>query len=597
MGEDPKKVESNRKLLVAAQGEGTGATLKAYFKLSGPGWLQSAITLGGGSLSGALFLGILGGYSLLWLQLVAIIMGVIMLSAISYVTLSTGERPFRAINEHINPVLGWGWLLATCTANMLWCMPQFGLCFAALDNNLLPEGTLDGDSNTHKLVVSAFLLVAAGGVVVLSSKGGSASKLFDIFLKLLVGVIVVCFFGVVVKLTYAGSLDWGVILGGFIPDLSQWSNPTKEIAELVGTTPASVQDHWNGTVVKQQQNVMIGAAATAVGINMTFLLPYSMLARGWDKPFRGLARFDLSTGMAIPYIVVTSCVVLASYSSFHAKADEKLLSADPVEVLDSPDWGGASAIFASRVESEKGEGFIEKQVVASIGQEKFDSLGATDEGMAELDELRQSEIAKEVVLLSEEERKIGSSLVKRNAFRLASSLDPLLGTRTANLVFGIGIFGMGFSTIIILMLINGYAFCEMFNLPQGGAMHVIGCIVAGVCGALWPLVFTGTAKLWLAILVSSFGMILLPIAYFTFFMMMNSKSLMGAEKPTGIRMCIWNVLMGISVLGALVAAGSSIYTKMQDDTAGMVVIGVAVVYIIAVGIGFFLKKKPTEEVA
>ena len=32
--------------------------------------------------------------------------------------------------------------------------------------------------------------------------------------------------------------------------------------------------------------------AAAVGINMTFLLPYSMLARGWDKDFRGLAVFD-----------------------------------------------------------------------------------------------------------------------------------------------------------------------------------------------------------------------------------------------------------------------------------------------------------------
>ena len=75
---------------------------------------------------------------MLWLQLVAIIMGVVMLSAISYVTLSTGERPFNAINEHINPALGWGWLIATSMANMIWCMPQFSLAFGALSKNLLP---------------------------------------------------------------------------------------------------------------------------------------------------------------------------------------------------------------------------------------------------------------------------------------------------------------------------------------------------------------------------------------------------------------------------------------------------------------------------
>ncbi len=72
-------------------------------QLSGPGWLQSAITLGGGSLAGALFLGVLGGTSLMWLQLVAIIMGVIMLSAISYVTLSTGGRPFRGDQRRNQP--------------------------------------------------------------------------------------------------------------------------------------------------------------------------------------------------------------------------------------------------------------------------------------------------------------------------------------------------------------------------------------------------------------------------------------------------------------------------------------------------------------
>ena len=34
------------------------------------------------------------------------IFGIIMLSVIGYVTLSTGKKPFQAINEHINPVLG-----------------------------------------------------------------------------------------------------------------------------------------------------------------------------------------------------------------------------------------------------------------------------------------------------------------------------------------------------------------------------------------------------------------------------------------------------------------------------------------------------------
>ena len=83
----------------------------------------------------------------------AIMMGVVMLSAISYVTLSTGEKPFQAINNHINPVLGWGWLIATCMANIIWCMPQFSLCYAALQKNLIGESI--GTSLSAKLTVSA----------------------------------------------------------------------------------------------------------------------------------------------------------------------------------------------------------------------------------------------------------------------------------------------------------------------------------------------------------------------------------------------------------------------------------------------------------
>ena len=81
-----EKAFRDREVLSEAHSRGTVATLGAFFRLSGPGWLQSAITLGGGSLGGALYLGVIGGSSMLWLQLVAIVIGVIILSAISYVT-------------------------------------------------------------------------------------------------------------------------------------------------------------------------------------------------------------------------------------------------------------------------------------------------------------------------------------------------------------------------------------------------------------------------------------------------------------------------------------------------------------------------------
>ena len=564
------KIQSDRELLTQAASE--GKLLSAFIKLSGPGWLQSAITLGGGSLAGALFLGILGGTSMIWLQLMAIFMGVVMLSAISYVTLSTGRRPFEAINSEINPALGWAWLIATCMANMIWCMPQFSLAYDALDKNLFALGGGGGglgDSPATKLTVTLLLFMAAGFVVLLKAKEGKSAKLFDLFLKTLIGMVVVCFVGVVALLAIDGQLNFGEIFAGMIPNLSQWNTPAGKLAELISGLPTESQTYWNETILRSQRSVMIAAAATAVGINMTFLLPYSMLSRGWDKPFRGLARFDLSTGMAIPYILVTTCVVIAAASSFHATIDGNLASSDLAVMQSSPMF-------------ESAKGPLLKRVDAMLG----DAAASTDED------------AKLVMAadLSLEEKKLALSLVKRNAFQLSDTLAPLLGTTLANLVFGLGVFGMGFSTIIILMLINGYAFREIAGNPEGTTPFVIGCLVAGLCGVSWVWIWSGGAKFWLAIFTSTFGMMLLPIAYITFFLMMNSKRILGDEKPKGTSMLIWNVLMIFSVIGAIVAASAAIYQKAMDKENPMAfyaIMGLLIIFVVALVIGHFSRKRST----
>ena len=598
-----ERVAENRELLVNAQQEGLGPTLKAYMKLSGPGWLQSAITLGGGSLASALLLGVLGGTSMLWLQLVAIICGVIMLSAISYVVLSTGQRPFQAINRHINPALGWGWIIATIMANVIWVMPQFGLCYEALHKNLIPSAV--GDSDYTKMIVSMVLLVAAGIIVVLNSQQGAAAKVFDIVLKGLVGTAVFCFFGVVCYLTLQGRLKWGEIFAGFIPDLTQWDQPAGKLGQLLEETQDEYKDFWSKLIVKQQRNVMIGAAATAVGINMTFLLPYSMLNRGWDKPFRGLAKFDLSTGMAIPYLLVTSCVVIAAASVFHGAADKDFLSQNVQQIQSSTVFGGAVGNLEKRFildeDNEDLKVLIDKgkELEKSLADATSDSsISEIEESIKENKQVRKDKVAELVVGMPESERKLAAALVKRNAFQLSKSLSPFLGNQNANLIFGVGVFAMGFSTIIILMLINGYAFCEMFGIPNSKIMFVVGCLFSGIAGVLWPMVWAGESRFWLTILASTFGMMLLPIAYITFFMMMNSTSLMGKEKPHGIGRLIWNLLMAVAVVGAIVGAGSSIYSKATDKNPLVfyVVVGMAVVFGIAVVAGFFHRRGPTADV-
>ena len=214
---------------------------------------------------------------------------------------------------------------------------------------------------------------------------------------------------------------------------------------------------------------MIAAAATAVGINMTFLMPYTILHRGWDKTFRGLARFDLSTGMAIPYILVTSCVVIAAAFSFHAKAEPDFLSNVPAKFEKSPTFGGAKATLALRVRPD---------LRALNSKELGDALKKLQKDEPQ----KWQAMVADMAALPASEKKIASSLVKRKSHALAVVLAELIGKKNANLVFGLGVFGMGFSTIIILMLINGFVFCEAANKPHRGGLFIVGCLVAGVVG-------------------------------------------------------------------------------------------------------------------
>ena len=142
------------------------ARVFAYLRLSGPAWVQSAITLGGGTLAGALYLGIIGGYSMLWVQPLAVALGVVLLGAIAYVTLSIERSPFEAIRSEINPALAWLWLIASVVACAVWTIPQFALSYAVLSQNLIPGAISNPDGNVTRLVVTALLFVVIGGLTV-----------------------------------------------------------------------------------------------------------------------------------------------------------------------------------------------------------------------------------------------------------------------------------------------------------------------------------------------------------------------------------------------------------------------------------------------
>jgi len=556
------KIEKHREMILEAKKKGGLATFGVFARLSGPGWLQSAITIGGGSLSSSLYLGILVGFTFMWLQPLAMILGVVMLSAIAYVTLSTGQRPLRAINEHVSPVLGWGWLIASMMANIVWSMPQFNLATAAIQQNLF-SGVFGVEAMPDpwgKIVVGLMILAASLTMVMFYIQGSWGVKVFEVIVKLLVGSIVIGFFGVVVKLTLDNNLDWGKIWGGFIPNLELLMKPVEELRPFIAAVNENCQSFWNDMIVMDQRDVMISAAATAVGINMTFLLPYSMLRKGWDKDFRGLAIFDLSTGLFIPFILATGCVVIAATSQFHAKPAPGLVKEDMVEgkqVAVDPEIAARYKLL------------MEKRMQFEMSVSEIEAYK----------QLPQEEKDKKIEAMPLSDRRMASMVVKRDAFNLADSLAPLTGGKgISRYIFGFGILGMGLNAATMLMLINGLCFCELLNKPAKGWTQRIGSLMVSV-GILGPFFWTG-AKMWIAVPTSVFAMTLLPVAYFSFFFLMNQKKFLGDNLPRGGKRHLWNILMAIAALMAAFVSIWSLWAKLQWLGIGIMVAFIALCLIV-----------------
>lgn len=279
---DPERLAQERRDLAALE-HAPAAQRYAYFaRLSGPGFLQSAMTLGSGSAAFALFAGAGFGYSLLWVAPIAMLLGVIVLAAVSHQTLSTGMRPFDAMRRFAGAPFAWAWAIGALIASVIWHLPQYALASACLAD-LVGEGT-------SPFAMAFVVLAWAVGLSWFYGVSPRTVRIYEQLLKYIVWGIVLCFAVVV----FQTGVDWGALAAGlFTFDMPAEANGVSSF------------------------HVVLGGLAAAVGINMVFLYPYSLLARGWGREHRALARFDLLTGMFVPYVLATSLMIIATANTIH----------------------------------------------------------------------------------------------------------------------------------------------------------------------------------------------------------------------------------------------------------------------------------------
>jgi manganese transport protein len=286
----PEILAKERADLTKLEGQPFLLRWKGYLAKTGPGWLQSALILGSGSAMASLFAGAFLGYRLLWVQPLAMILGIVMFSAMSYQTLSTGIRPFYAMKHYLHPVVGWSWAIGALVATMIWHLPQYALA-AGMTDDMIKVVTgwtpASGAAQTILLIAIGLAVLAVSTAVVWTySSGYRGIRLYERILKGFVWMIVLAFTIVIVRRAIAGGVQWGKLFKGFLP-------------LYIPTDRRGV-------------SIVMAAFSASTGINATFLFPYTLLARGWGKEHRGLSRFDLITGMLLPFCVATSLMVIAT---------------------------------------------------------------------------------------------------------------------------------------------------------------------------------------------------------------------------------------------------------------------------------------------
>jgi Mn2+/Fe2+ NRAMP family transporter len=320
---DPEVLAKEKRILGELETKGVLPRWKWYFSKSGPGWMQSAMTLGGGSAFASLYAGSFMQYKLLWVQPLAMLMGIIMLSSLSYQTLSSGERPFEAMRKYLHPSIAWAWAIGTLLSSIIWHFPQYSL-IAGMSEDMLGAVTgkvFTGTAQTLLMLFFGILYLCIAVCVCWSyGQGGKGVRRFETIIKSTVWFIILCFTIVVVRKSIDGGVAWGDVLKGFIP----LSIPKD----------------------KQVVSIVMAGLSAAVGINMTFLFGYSYLARGWGKEHRGLARFDLLTGMLFPYVLATSLMIIAAGCTIYDPDSAATTKISPVQMAELIQSAGLPMFFS-----------------------------------------------------------------------------------------------------------------------------------------------------------------------------------------------------------------------------------------------------------
>ena len=541
-------------ILEKANAQGGIKKVLIFSKISGPGiWLTLA-ALSAGSLIGSLGLGQWLGTEALWVQASAMLLGIFSLWAVSQISLNTQQSLFSLMKNEWNPSLAWWFAGSALVTNFAWCMPQFRFGAEITGSILFPPL----DNKGGKIGVAFVLLCLSIFLSFWYERSGLHSKLFQWILRLILFSLIACL-GVSVCMLIPGSgLSFSSIFSGFLPDLNNLSNTSPRFEALLSQT-GEFRSFWEENLVSRQKELILITFSSTLGVNLLFSLPLLLLGRGWRRDHNQFAKFNLFLGLFIPFVLCSSCLTILS-----AVAHQKMIHSLNEEV----------SVNTKYSESETIRNLLKERIIFEIGEEQFQSLPPFQQ-----DEKIES-LSKPNYILA---HLVSQSDTKKWIHYLSDS-----GKEPVKYLLGIVVLLISFSTIVILMVLNGHLICEILGKPHKGAPFQTGSLLLAV-SSIGPFVWSDQDA-WVADPSYFLSLAIIPYILLSFLLMLNSKELLGRQYPQGIK----GFSLNLGVCLSFLLLGSCSFYLVWNHTWGNFPIGQALVTLIGilVLIGYFsLKNK------
>lgn len=517
------------KILDKAVNAGFFAKLFLYSKLNGPGTWLCLLALSAGSLVGSIGLGQFLGTDGIWVQVLAMVLGFFSLWAVSHITLNSQQSLFLLLKNDWNSSLAWWFAAAALVTNFAWCMPQFRFGAEISSSVLLPF--LD---NKFGKICAAVLIL---GISVFFSfwyqRSGIHSKLFQWSLRsilfALTSLLILCFCLVLSR----SELTFHEILSGFIPSFSDLIEVHPRYHSLLSTC-GDMRLFWENHFLGLQKNLILITFSSTIGINLLFALPLLLLGRNWRREHNGFSKFNLFTGLLIPFIICSFCLVVLSaiVSDKQFKQSEIILSQNPPkEILE---------------ESNPIREVLKQRVIHEVGSDAYAALAPFQQ-----DELLQS--------IPAYEQRLATLSVTIGVKSWIESLVQIGGT-PLRFFLGIIVLFISVSTIILLMIINGHLICEVLGRPHKGALFQSGSLLLAV-SSVGPFVWTDQDQ-WVADPTYFISLAIIPFAFLSIIMIMNNREILGRECPRGWSGFLLNFgnILSLALLGSC-----SLYTSWNHS--------------------------------